>query len=156
MNHSWLQYSKTCVKRPLSKRPKNGFQDQLSLNSCQKYCRMLQGEQSAILSELSYYMSLRSLFCLFLNGSLRQVLLYTTHFVITFMILKKDKAWYFMWIICLLLIYSKRTVMTHFVMFCLNVYFTPPFKDRIFMVFTLENMDDIRSRCGVVDKPLAL
>ena len=34
--------SKTCVKRPLSKRPKIGFQDQLSLNAGQKYCRMLQ------------------------------------------------------------------------------------------------------------------
>ena len=46
-------YSKTCVKRPLSKRPKNGVQDQLSLNAGQKYCRMLQGvqgEHSAILS----------------------------------------------------------------------------------------------------------
>ena len=43
-------YSKTCVKRPLSKRPKIGFQDQLSLNAGQKYCRMLQGEHSAILS----------------------------------------------------------------------------------------------------------
>ena len=42
-------YSKTCVKRPLSKRPKIGFQDQLSLNAGQKYCRMLQGEHSAIL-----------------------------------------------------------------------------------------------------------
>ena len=42
-------YSKTCVKPPLSKRPKIGFQDQLSLNICQKYCRMLQGEHSAIL-----------------------------------------------------------------------------------------------------------
>ena len=38
------------VKRPLSKRPKNGFQDQLSLNAGQKYCRMLQREHSAILS----------------------------------------------------------------------------------------------------------
>ena len=28
-------YSKTCVKRPLSKRPKIGFQDQLSLNAGQ-------------------------------------------------------------------------------------------------------------------------
>ena len=37
------------VKRPLSKRPKIGFQDQLSLNPGQKYCRMLQGEHSAIL-----------------------------------------------------------------------------------------------------------
>ena len=40
----------TFVKRPLSKRPKNGFQDQLLLNAGQKYCRMLQGEHSAILS----------------------------------------------------------------------------------------------------------
>ena len=43
-------YSKTCVKRPLSKRQKIGFQDQLSLNAGQKYCRMLQGKHSAILS----------------------------------------------------------------------------------------------------------
>ena len=39
-------YSKTCVKPPLSKRPKIGFQDQLLLNAGQKYCRML----SAILA----------------------------------------------------------------------------------------------------------
>ena len=31
-------YSKTCVKRPFSKRPKISFQDQLSLNAGQKYC----------------------------------------------------------------------------------------------------------------------
>ena len=43
-------YSKTCVKWLLSKRPKNGYQDQLSLNKGQKYCRMLQGEHSAIRS----------------------------------------------------------------------------------------------------------
>ena len=36
-------YSKTCVKWPLSKRPKIGFQDQLSLNAGQTYSRMLQG-----------------------------------------------------------------------------------------------------------------
>ena len=34
-------YNKTCVKWPLSKRPKVGFQDRLSLNAGQKYCRML-------------------------------------------------------------------------------------------------------------------
>ena len=45
-----LNYSKICVKWPLSKRPKIGFQDQISLNAGQKYCRMLQGERSAILS----------------------------------------------------------------------------------------------------------
>ena len=39
-------YSKTCVKPPLSK---IGFQYQLLLNAGQKYCRMLQGEHSAIL-----------------------------------------------------------------------------------------------------------
>ena len=43
-------YSKTCVKRPLSKRQKLVFEDQLSLNAGQKYCTMLQGEHSAILS----------------------------------------------------------------------------------------------------------
>ena len=32
------------------KRPKIGFQDQLSLNADQKYYRMLQGEHSAIFS----------------------------------------------------------------------------------------------------------
>ena len=42
-------YSITCVKRPLSKRPQIGFQDQLSLNAGQKYCRMLQREHFAIL-----------------------------------------------------------------------------------------------------------
>ena len=42
-------YSKTCVKRPLSKRPKIGFQDLLSLNAGQNYCRMLHREHSAIL-----------------------------------------------------------------------------------------------------------
>ena len=31
-----------------SQRQKIGFQDQLSLNAGQKYCRMLQGEHSAI------------------------------------------------------------------------------------------------------------
>ena len=45
-------YSKTCVKQPLSKRLKIGFQDQLSLNAGQKYCKMLQREHSAILSTL--------------------------------------------------------------------------------------------------------
>ena len=34
------EYSKTCVKRPLSKRPKIGFQDQLLINAGQRYCRM--------------------------------------------------------------------------------------------------------------------
>ena len=44
-----IMYSKTCVKRSLSKRPKYGFKQQLLPNAGQKYCRMLQGEHSAIL-----------------------------------------------------------------------------------------------------------
>ena len=51
-NHAFCVHpsTKACVKRPISKRPKIGYQDQLSLNAAQKYCRMLQGEHSAILS----------------------------------------------------------------------------------------------------------
>ena len=70
-------YSKACVKRPLSKRYKIGFQMQLSLNAGQKYCRML---QESILQyfrpSLSYHLSLRPLFCPFLSGCFTQVLLY--------------------------------------------------------------------------------
>ena len=66
--------------------PKMGFQDQLSLNAGKKYCRML---QESILQyfqpSLSYYLSLRPLFCPFLRGRLRQVLLFVLH--------KKMKAW---------------------------------------------------------------
>ena len=61
-----------------SKRTPNiGFQDRLSLNAGQKYCRML---QRSILQyfqpKLSYHIPLRSWFCLFLSARLRQVLLY--------------------------------------------------------------------------------
>ena len=54
-------YSKTCVKLSLSKRQKIDFHDQLSLNTGEKYCRML-------------HSSLRSLFCLFFKDHFTQVL----------------------------------------------------------------------------------
>ena len=41
--------SKTCLKRPLTKKIKTVFEDRLSFNAGQKYCRMLQREHSAIL-----------------------------------------------------------------------------------------------------------
>ena len=70
-------YSKTCIKQSLSKRPKIGFQDQLSLNAVQKYCRMLKGSiLQYFRPSLSYHLSLRSLFCLFFSGRFTQVLLY--------------------------------------------------------------------------------
>ena len=72
-----LRYSKTWIKRPLSKRPKIVFQNQLSLNAGQKYCRMLQVEHSAIrltFNKLPFVIKI--LFCLFLSGHFTQVLLY--------------------------------------------------------------------------------
>ena len=47
----WL-YSKTCLKWPLKK------EDQLSLNACQKYWRMLQREHSAASAILSTFINL--------------------------------------------------------------------------------------------------
>ena len=43
------RYIKTCLKWPLYKNTKIGFQDRLLLNEGQKYRRMLQGVHSAIL-----------------------------------------------------------------------------------------------------------
>ena len=65
-------YSKTCVKRPFSKRQKIGFRDQLSLYAGQNHCRLLQREHSGILS----YLSIRPLFCLFVSGRFTHVFLY--------------------------------------------------------------------------------
>ena len=69
-------YSKTCLKRPLKRKPEIGFHDRLSLNAGQKYCRM---HQESIMQyfrpSFSYHLSLRPLFCLFLSGCLRQLLL---------------------------------------------------------------------------------
>ena len=53
----FILYRKTCVKRSLSKGPKIGFQDQVSLDADQKYCRMLKGELPIVIKI--------SLLCLF-------------------------------------------------------------------------------------------
>ena len=66
----WL-YSKTCLKQPLKK------EDQLLLNAGQKFCRMLQGEHSAILLTFIKLLFVIKIFVLsFLSGCLRHVLLY--------------------------------------------------------------------------------
>ena len=44
-----VMYNKTCLKRPLKKDRTWFFQDRLSYNAGQKYCRMLQGEHFAML-----------------------------------------------------------------------------------------------------------
>ena len=61
-------YSKTCLKRPLKIKTKNGFQERLSLNAGQKYCRMLQESiVQYFRPSLSFYLLLRPLFCLNLS-----------------------------------------------------------------------------------------
>ena len=58
-------YSETSLKRPHKKVDKKiGFQDQLSLNAGQKYCRMLQGAHSAILLNFIKLPSLIKIFVL--------------------------------------------------------------------------------------------
>ena len=53
-----LQYSKTCLKRSLKRNTKIGFQDRLSFNAGQKYCRMLQGSILQYFQpSLSYHLS---------------------------------------------------------------------------------------------------
>ena len=69
--------SKTCVKRPLSKRPKIGFQDQLSLNAGQNIAECSWSILQYVRLSLCYHLSFTSLFCLFLSGRFTQVLLYS-------------------------------------------------------------------------------
>ena len=73
-----IAYSKTCVKRTLSKRPKFGFQDQLSRKAGKKYCRMLQGEHSAILkSFIKLPFVIKIVVLSILSCRFTQILLYT-------------------------------------------------------------------------------
>ena len=74
--HSEHKTVKPVLCGPSNRRPKIGFQDRLSLNAGQKYCRMLSWSILQYFQpSLSYHLSLRPLFCLFLSGRLRQVLL---------------------------------------------------------------------------------
>ena len=62
-----------CLKKSFKRRPKNIFSRQITAK-----CRSKILQQSAMNFQpaLSYHLSLRPLFCLFLSGSLRQVSLY--------------------------------------------------------------------------------
>ena len=69
-------YSKTCLKRPLNKKDQKLFfktnyrlMQFKSIAECSKHYAILS-------TPLSYHLSLRSLFCLFLSGCFTQVLLY--------------------------------------------------------------------------------
>ena len=82
-------FSKICVNvctvKPVlsghsKKRPKICFQYRLSLNAGQTYCRMLPFLRY-FRPSISYQLPFRSLFCLFLSGCLRQVLLYLHYYM---------------------------------------------------------------------------
>ena len=79
----WGGTAKPVLSGHSKRRPKIGFQVRLSLNAGQKYCRM---PQESILQyfppSLSYHLSLRSLFCLFLSGHFTQVLLYIIRYMV--------------------------------------------------------------------------
>ena len=63
---------------------KIGFQDQLSLSAGQKYCRMLQGEHSAILSTFIKQSFVIKIFVFsILSGRFTQVLQYTKYVLTT-------------------------------------------------------------------------
>ena len=66
-----IQYN--MCKMAALKKTEIGFQDKLSLNVGQKYCRMLRWEHSAILLT---FLKLPFVFCLFLSGRFTQVLMY--------------------------------------------------------------------------------
>ena len=72
----WLWTDKKCGRtewtddaKTISLRLLIGFQDQLSLNSGQKYCRILQGEHSAILSNFIKLPFVIKFFVLFIFSS---------------------------------------------------------------------------------------
>ena len=73
--HTCIKYSITCRKRSLSKIPKIIFQDHFSLRSKVLQNAPRGGIMQCFRSALSYRLSLRSLFRLFVSGRLRQVLL---------------------------------------------------------------------------------
>ena len=72
-----INYSKTCFKQPLKKKTEIGFQDRLWLNADQKYYRMLlESILQYFRPSLSYHLSLRPLFCLFLTGFTVEIMLF--------------------------------------------------------------------------------
>ena len=72
--HSQIQLS--LCKLATLKKTKIGFQDQFSLNAGQKYCRMLQGEHSAILLTFIYLpFVIKTVVYLFLSGRSTQIFL---------------------------------------------------------------------------------
>ena len=70
-------YSKACVKQPLYKRPKLVFKTNYRQMQIKSVAECSKGSiLQYFRPSLSYHLSLRSLFCLFLSNGFTQVLLY--------------------------------------------------------------------------------
>ena len=70
-------YSKTCLKQPFKKKTKIGFKTNYCLMQVKSIAECPKGSiLQYFRPSLSYHLSLRYLFCLFLSGRLRQGLLY--------------------------------------------------------------------------------
>ena len=73
----WFEYSRTCVKRLLSKRPKLAFKTNYCLMQVKSISEWFKASiLQSFRPSLSYHLSLRPLFCLFLSGRFTQGLLY--------------------------------------------------------------------------------
>ena len=74
--HTLILYIKPVLSDYSKRRPKISFQDRLSLNAGQKYCRMLQEHSAIILTFIKLPFVFKTFVLSFLSGHLRQVLLY--------------------------------------------------------------------------------
>ena len=94
-----IQYSKTCVKWPLSKRPKVVFKNKYRLMQVRSTAECI---LQYFRPSLRYHLSLRSVFCLFLSGHFIQVLLYdkiALHSVCVYVYEQTDLSKYFQTIV---------------------------------------------------------
>ena len=84
INVSWSRttwYNKTCLKRPLKMKTKLVFKIDYRLMQVERVAECSKGSiLQYFRPSISYNLSLISLFCLFLSGHLRQVLLYITSY----------------------------------------------------------------------------
>ena len=81
-------YHKTCLKQPLSNRPKLFFKTNYGLMQIKNIAECSKGSiLQYFRPSLSYHLSLSSLFCLFLCGRLRQFLPYHTLLRLCFVVI---------------------------------------------------------------------
>ena len=108
-------YSKTCLKRPLKKKTKIGFQYRVSLNAGQKYCRML---QESILHyfqpSISNHLSSRPFLSIFEWPLKTGLTVCMVWFLESLLVLLRKRYWvYFVFWMSVFLVSSSRYRLTH-------------------------------------------